>query len=83
MRNTNFFSLVAVYSVLIMLAMTIGAFPTQISVAEEQKGTYLVTDNNQHFYDINNCSNEKGSSGGHLSECEDAEKEIREEEEII
>ncbi len=83
MRNTNFLRVVVVYSILIILAITIGAFPTQISDAEEQRGKYLVDDNNQHFYDINNCSNEKGSSGTHLSECEDAEKEIQYEQGII
>jgi hypothetical protein len=45
----------------------------------QQRGKYLVDDNGVHYYNINNCSEEKGSSGiGNMSECEDAEKEISE-----
>lgn len=45
-----------------------------------QRGEYLVDNNGIHYYNINNCSEEKGSSGiGNLSECEDAERELREE----
>lgn len=45
-----------------------------------QRGKYLVDDNGIHYYNINNCSEKKGSSGiGNLSECEDAERELREE----
>ncbi|HEX5904985.1 MAG TPA: hypothetical protein VFY50_02945, partial [Candidatus Nitrosocosmicus sp.] len=47
---------------------------------EIQRGEYLVDDNGVHYYNINNCSMVKGSSGiGDLSECEDAEREIQEE----
>jgi hypothetical protein len=46
----------------------------------QQRGKYLVDDNGIHYYNINNCSEKKGSSGiGDMSECEDAEKEMREE----
>ena len=46
----------------------------------QQRGKYLVDDNGIHYYNINNCSEKKGSSGiGDLSECEDAEKEMSEE----
>lgn len=45
-----------------------------------QRGEYKVDDNGIHYYDINNCSLVKGSSGiGDLSECEDAEREIQQE----
>jgi hypothetical protein len=45
-----------------------------------QRGEYLVDNNGVHYYNINNCSMVKGSSGiGDLSECEDAEREIQEE----
>lgn len=45
----------------------------------EQRGKYLTDDNGNHYYDVKNCSNIIGSSGiGNMSECEDAEKEIRE-----
>jgi hypothetical protein len=84
MTNSISLCLVVVYSVLMVSAIAIMAIPTQIeSAKEEQQGLYLVDDYSQHYYDINNCSNEKGSSGGNLSECEDAEKEIQQEEEII
>ena len=47
---------------------------------EMQRGEYLVDNNGIHYYNINNCSLVKGSSGiGDLSECEDAEREIQEE----
>lgn len=47
---------------------------------ELQRGEYLVDNNGVHYYNINNCSMVKGSSGiGNLSECEDAEREIQEE----
>lgn len=47
---------------------------------ELQRGEYKVDSNGIHFYNINNCSMAKGSSGiGNLSECDDAEKEMREE----
>jgi hypothetical protein len=47
---------------------------------ETQRGQYLVDNNGVHYYDVNNCSLVKGSSGiGDLSECEDAEREIQEE----
>ena len=47
---------------------------------ELQRGDNKVDHNGIHFYNINNCSMAKGSSGiGNLSECEDAEKEMREE----
>ncbi|MBA3751084.1 MAG: hypothetical protein H0X03_09390 [Nitrosopumilus sp.] len=48
----------------------------------KQRGEYLVDNNGQHYYDKNNCSEEKNSSGGDLSECEDAEKEVEQEEKI-
>jgi hypothetical protein len=42
-----------------------------------QRGEYKVDDNGIHYYNINNCSEVKGSSGiGDLSECEDAEREM-------
>jgi hypothetical protein len=45
-----------------------------------QRGEYKVDDNGIHYYNINNCSLVKGSSGiGDLSECEDDEREIQEE----
>jgi len=45
-----------------------------------QRGEYKVDNNGFHYYNINNCSLVKGSSGiGDLSECEDAEREIQEE----
>jgi len=45
----------------------------------QQRGQYLTDDNGIHYYNINNCSEKKGSSGiGDMSECEDAEKEISE-----
>jgi hypothetical protein len=45
----------------------------------QQRGKYLVDDNSVHYYNINNCSEKKGSSGiGDMSECEDAEKEMSE-----
>ena len=45
----------------------------------QQRGKYLVDDNGVHYYNINNCSEKKGSSGiGNMSECEDAEKEMSE-----
>jgi hypothetical protein len=44
-----------------------------------QRGKYLVDDNGVHYYNINNCSEKKGSSGiGNMSECEDVEKEMSE-----
>lgn len=47
---------------------------------ELQRGEYKVDNNGIHYYNINNCSLVKGSSGiGNLSECEDAEREIQEE----
>jgi hypothetical protein len=46
----------------------------------QQRGKYLTDDNGIHYYNINNCSEKKGSSGiGDLSECEDAAKEMSEE----
>lgn len=46
----------------------------------QQRGTYLTDDNGIHYYNINNCSEKKGSSGiGNMSECEDAAKEMSEE----
>jgi hypothetical protein len=48
----------------------------------KQRGEYLVDNNGQHYYDKNNCSEEKGSSGGDFSECQDAEKEVKQEEKI-
>lgn len=48
--------------------------------ASMQRGEYKVDNNGIHYYNINNCSLVKGSSGiGDLSECEDAEREIQEE----
>jgi hypothetical protein len=45
-----------------------------------QRGEYKVDDNGVHYYNINNCSLVKGSSGiGDLSECEDAEREFQQE----
>ncbi len=45
----------------------------------QQRGQYLVDDNGVHYYNINNCSEKKGSSGiGDMSECEDVEKEMSE-----
>ena len=45
-----------------------------------QRGEYKVDDNGVHYYDINNCSLVKGSSGiGDLSECQDAERVIQKE----
>lgn len=45
----------------------------------QQRGQYLVDDNGLRYYNINNCSEKKGSSGiGNMSECEDAEKEMSE-----
>lgn len=42
-----------------------------------QRGEYKVDANGIHYYNINNCSEVKGSSGiGDLSECEDAEREM-------
>ena len=47
---------------------------------EFQRGEYLVDNNGIHYYNIDNCSFIKGSSGiGNLSECEDAEREIQKE----
>jgi hypothetical protein len=46
----------------------------------QQRGEYLTDNNGIHYYNINNCSEKKGSSGiGDLSECEDAVKEMSEE----
>ncbi len=46
-----------------------------------QRGEYKVDSNGVHYYDINNCSLVKGSSGiGDLSECEDAERVIKKEQ---
>ena len=43
----------------------------------EQRGEYLTDNNGIHYYNINNCSEKKGSSGiGEMSECEDAVKEM-------
>ncbi len=84
MRNTISLVAVVVCSLLMVPAIAMIAVPTQIADAQEkQRGEYLVGDNGQHYYDINNCSEEKGSAGGYLSECEDAEKETLQEEEII
>ena len=45
----------------------------------QQRGKYLADDNGMHYYNINNCSEKKGSSGiGDLSECKDAEREMSE-----
>jgi hypothetical protein len=50
---------------------------TEASSDSQQRGKYLVDDNGIHYYNINNCSEKKGSSGiGDMSECEDAEREI-------
>ncbi len=46
----------------------------------QQRGKYLTDNNGIHYYNINNCSEKKGSSGiGEMSECEDAAKEMSEE----
>ena len=46
----------------------------------QQRGEYLTDNNGIHYYNINNCSEKKGSSGiGEMSECEDAAKEMSEE----
>lgn len=46
----------------------------------QQRGEYLTDNSGIHYYNINNCSEKKGSSGiGDLSECEDAAKEMSEE----
>ena len=46
----------------------------------QQRGEYLTDHNGIHYYNINNCSEKKGSSGiGDMSECEDAAKEMSEE----
>jgi hypothetical protein len=46
----------------------------------QQRGKYLTDDNGIPYYNINNCSEKKGSSGiGNMSECEDAAKEMSEE----
>src|SRR6266487_885455 len=46
--------------------------------ADQQRGEFEVDKNGKHYYDINNCSNKKGSSGlGKLSECQDAERETK------
>jgi hypothetical protein len=46
--------------------------------ADQQRGEFKVDKNGKHYYDINNCSNKKGSSGlGKLSECQDAERETK------
>lgn len=48
-----------------------------------QRGEYLVDASGNHYYNVDNCSEEPGSSGrGNLSECEDAERETKEEEGI-
>ena len=45
----------------------------------QQRGKYLVDANGVHYYNINNCSEKKWSSGiGNMSECEDVEKEMSE-----
>ncbi|MBA2268879.1 MAG: hypothetical protein H0W19_11195, partial [Nitrosopumilus sp.] len=45
----------------------------------QQRGQYLIDNNGIHYYNINNCSEKKWSSGiGDMSECEDAEKEMSE-----
>ncbi|WP_144728274.1 hypothetical protein [Candidatus Nitrosocosmicus arcticus] len=45
----------------------------------QQRGEYLMDNNGMHYYNINNCSEKKGSSGiANMSECEDAEKELSE-----
>jgi hypothetical protein len=44
-----------------------------------QRGEYKVDENGIHYYNINNCSEVKGSSGiGNLSECEDSQRQMRE-----
>ena len=46
----------------------------------QQRGKYLTDNNGIHYYNINNCSEKKGSSGiGDMSECEDAAKQMSEE----
>ena len=46
----------------------------------QQRGKYLTDNNGIHYYNINNCSEKKGSSSiGEMSECEDAAKEMSEE----
>jgi hypothetical protein len=46
--------------------------------ADQQRGEFEVDKNGKHYYDINNCSNKKGSSGlGKLSECQDAQRETK------
>ena len=48
----------------------------------EQRGENKVDKSGRHYYDVNNCSNKKGSSGiGDLSECEAAQRETRQESE--
>lgn len=43
-----------------------------------QRGEYKVDNNGIHYYNIKNCSLVPGSSGiGNLSECEDAERQMR------
>lgn len=47
-------------------------------VNKMQRGEYKVDENGIHYYNINNCSEVKGSSGiGDLSECEDAAKQMK------
>lgn len=49
----------------------------EASLDSQQRGEYLVDDNGIHYYNIDNCSEKKGSSGiGDMSECEDAEREM-------
>lgn len=49
----------------------------ETSSDSQQRGEYLVDDNGIHYYNIDNCSEKKGSSGiGDMSECEDAEREM-------
>jgi hypothetical protein len=46
--------------------------------AGQQRGEYKIDRNGMHYYDINNCSYKKGSSGlGKLSECQDAQRETK------
>jgi len=46
----------------------------------QQRGQYLTDNNGIHYYNIDNCSETKGSSGiGEMSECEDAAKEMSQE----
>jgi hypothetical protein len=54
--------------------------PNNDSISDpQQRGNYLIDDNGVHYYNINNCSEKKGSSGiGNMSECEDVEKEMSE-----